>query len=893
MKGSIKKNKGNYSTMKQFSDKRKRVDDDKVSRCSKRQRKHPITTDTEHVDEVNPRKKGSAAKLIQICSNLEEDQKAIIEKVGFQGLLDIKCTFVPEKLSKWLVTIFDLEKSELIVPERGTIPVDEVAVQRMFGIPMGRDDVDAKLVKGSQTYKTFQQVFGYNSGRAPSVTSIESQLAQMKKGDDKFLQYWMVFCLSTFLCPTTSPSININFFQPVVNVNEIKNLKWCKLIVEKIKKGISSFRDNPNKKTISGCLLFLTLLYLDSLEVGNIVDREAKVRASVWTNNLVKKVIKMDQISANKYGKLKLKREFQDSTHLVLGNDHGLQTFINMNVPQGYSNKVNCTLNKSQLGTLMPAIGRKKKLARAVSTLRTGFVNLITDFVRTISHANVADPTSSDESSGKQNTESEDSAPTSSHEPSGNQDTESEDSAPTSSHEPSGNQDTDNEDNIGSDEDNTDGDEHDGSDERKDDDSEAHSSVRDDEEEVHSEKSNIERDDEEEVHSDKSKTEGDDKDAAHSDKRKTERDDEEEVQSEQFRTPPRHKNELSGDIFDTLSPLHTSNHVFSSQNYHFMSEKTKNPDARTNEGLHGDEHIIDSITQEVMMLTTREAKETTKTQHPGFKKTLNDVSPSFDIQNPAVIECTFKMTEIFNKVVRYAKGDDRKVINFGPDSVFITLGELASSIKGRGRLTDVVADIVVATYADSMKARRKKVWNPYAAGLMLKNDLNRNLVKKCFEVNEDDCLDKAYDMIMVPVLEPSKEKEATFGHWFAIAINFKSKCFQIFDSIRSKKDVDLVNTCQQLISTIKSLWKQNFDTAESTTRSLDDFDIQYLDIRFQTNSFDCGYYMLAFIDLWTGKKMPLFISNNVPKMRKKLLYDMLTSERNIVDWKEMLNISSD
>ncbi|TVU31882.1 hypothetical protein EJB05_23586, partial [Eragrostis curvula] len=752
--------------------------------------------------QVNPRKKGSAAKLIQICSNLEEDQKAIIEKVGFQGLLDIKCTFVPEKLSKWLVTIFDLEKSELIVPERGTIPVDEVAVQRMFGIPMGRDDVDAKLVKGSQTYKTFQQVFGYNSGRAPSVTSIESQLAQMKKGDDKFLQYWMVFCLSTFLCPTTSPSININFFQPVVNVNEIKNLKWCKLIVEKIKKGISSFRDNPNKKTISGCLLFLTLLYLDSLEVGNIVDREAKVRASVWTNNLVKKVIKMDQISANKYGKLKV----------LVGN---------------------------------------------------------------------------------QNTESEDSAPTSSHEPSGNQDTESEDSAPTSSHEPSGNQDTDNEDNIGSDEDNTDGDEHDGSDERKDDDCEAHSSVRDDEEEVHSEKSNIERDDEEEVHSDKSKTEGDDKDAAHSDKSKTERDDEEEVQSEQFRTPPRHKNELSGDIFDTLSPLHTSNHVFSSQDYHFMSEKTKNPDARTNEGLNGDEHIIDSIAQEVMMLTTREAKETTKTQHPGFKKTLNDVSPSFDIQNPAVIECTFKMTEIFNKVVRYAKGDDRKVINFGPDSLFITLGELASSIKGRGRLTDVVADIVVATYADSMKARRKKVWNPYAAGLMLKNNLNRNLVKKCFEVNEDDRLDKAYDMIMVPVLEPSKEKEATFGHWFAIAINFKSKCFQIFDSIRSKKDVDLVNTCQQLISTIKSLWKQNFDTAESTTRSLDDFDIQYLDIRFQTNSFDCGYYMLAFIDLWTGKKMPLFISNNVPKMRKKLLYDMLTSERNIVDWKEMLNISSD
>jgi hypothetical protein len=41
------------------------------------------------------RKKGNASKLISINNNLDDRQKEAIKRVGFGGLLNIKCISVP------------------------------------------------------------------------------------------------------------------------------------------------------------------------------------------------------------------------------------------------------------------------------------------------------------------------------------------------------------------------------------------------------------------------------------------------------------------------------------------------------------------------------------------------------------------------------------------------------------------------------------------------------------------------------------------------------------------------------------------------------------------------------------------------------------------------------
>ncbi|CAL5029950.1 unnamed protein product [Urochloa decumbens] len=111
--------------------------------------------------DTDVRKKGSAAKLIKVNRSLIDGQKQVIAGVGFGGLLEIKCMSVPEKLSLWLINKFDTEKSELVFPSRGRIKVDEHAVHRVFGIPMGAKEIDYEKKSGADTFVKFYKVFNH------------------------------------------------------------------------------------------------------------------------------------------------------------------------------------------------------------------------------------------------------------------------------------------------------------------------------------------------------------------------------------------------------------------------------------------------------------------------------------------------------------------------------------------------------------------------------------------------------------------------------------------------------------------------------------------------------------------------------------------------------------
>ncbi|CAL4906649.1 unnamed protein product [Urochloa decumbens] len=105
--------------------------------------------------EKDVRKKGSASKLIKINRTLEEDQKGIIAAVGFGGLLEIKCMSVLEKLSLWLINKFATDKSEIVLGTRGSIKVDALAVNRVFGLPMGPMEIEYGKRSGADTFVEF------------------------------------------------------------------------------------------------------------------------------------------------------------------------------------------------------------------------------------------------------------------------------------------------------------------------------------------------------------------------------------------------------------------------------------------------------------------------------------------------------------------------------------------------------------------------------------------------------------------------------------------------------------------------------------------------------------------------------------------------------------------
>lgn len=73
-----------------------------------------------------------------ISSELDDNQTKRISEVGFGGMLEIKYSSIHEKLSSWLVRVFDTKKSELVISFRGSIKIDAHGVFRVFGIPIGK-----------------------------------------------------------------------------------------------------------------------------------------------------------------------------------------------------------------------------------------------------------------------------------------------------------------------------------------------------------------------------------------------------------------------------------------------------------------------------------------------------------------------------------------------------------------------------------------------------------------------------------------------------------------------------------------------------------------------------------------------------------------------------------
>ena len=137
------------------------------------------------------RKKGSARRLILINSTLEDPQKKEIERVGFGGLLLVQCWSVPEKLSSWLIKRFDVTRSELVIPYRGRIKVDDHAVHRILGLPMVGEHIDYAKNSFADTYEEFYKVFNHeNDQKAPTFTEAENWLLGEGKKRSDTLWLW-------------------------------------------------------------------------------------------------------------------------------------------------------------------------------------------------------------------------------------------------------------------------------------------------------------------------------------------------------------------------------------------------------------------------------------------------------------------------------------------------------------------------------------------------------------------------------------------------------------------------------------------------------------------------------------------------------------------------------
>ena len=79
-------------------------------------------------------------KLTRLYRHMSKDQKELVEKADFSGLLQIKCSKLQPELCQYLMESFDTTQCALVFPGRGTIPITE-DVQKVLCIPRGSEEV--------------------------------------------------------------------------------------------------------------------------------------------------------------------------------------------------------------------------------------------------------------------------------------------------------------------------------------------------------------------------------------------------------------------------------------------------------------------------------------------------------------------------------------------------------------------------------------------------------------------------------------------------------------------------------------------------------------------------------------------------------------------------------
>ncbi|TVU02900.1 hypothetical protein EJB05_51580, partial [Eragrostis curvula] len=170
----------------------------------------------------------STKAFIFVVSNLTEDQRKLIHDVGFGHLLNLNCSSTPKSLVCWLIDHFDCSSKTLKLSNGFCFELNSFVVHKVFGLPHGGTKIELKpSEEASAIIKQDTNCLGDNPTIKEPMNLITPQLTV-----DSFVRIFLLFTLSTLLCPTSHRQESPRYFCPIIRVPEIKNYNWSLLILD-------------------------------------------------------------------------------------------------------------------------------------------------------------------------------------------------------------------------------------------------------------------------------------------------------------------------------------------------------------------------------------------------------------------------------------------------------------------------------------------------------------------------------------------------------------------------------------------------------------------------------------------------------------------------------------
>ena len=159
---------------------------------------------------------------------------------------------MPVDLSMWLLGCFDPVRSELVIPGRGSIPINADSYHRVFGLSNEGKRVCFEISAEATAFMT--EEYGIQSGNPPKWQEWVDMIKGMEGvADLKFLRAYFGAVISCFICPTTKCSISPRCYSTIRNLEDLRKSNFCQLAVEQI---VAEVRCMGDKKNSVCCCLY-------------------------------------------------------------------------------------------------------------------------------------------------------------------------------------------------------------------------------------------------------------------------------------------------------------------------------------------------------------------------------------------------------------------------------------------------------------------------------------------------------------------------------------------------------------------------------------------------------------------------------------------------------------